>query len=148
MRMPTKARYGMRAMLDLAMHGGDRQPVLLRDVASRQGLSERYLGQVFILLRNAGLVRSARGAGGGFMLTRPPEDMSLLEIVEACVGDLSMVECVKKRDYCSRAEDCATRLIWEEVTRSMQEVLARRTLADLVGMQREMRERSPVMYFI
>ncbi|MDI6874439.1 MAG: Rrf2 family transcriptional regulator [Actinomycetota bacterium] len=148
MRMPTKARYGLRAMLDLAMHGGHEHPVLLRDVASRQMLSERYLGQVFILLRHAGLVRSARGAKGGFMLSRPPESIDLLEIVEACIGDLSMVECVRSRDFCARVDDCAARLVWEEVTRSMREVLAGKSLADLVGMQRRMEEGSTVMYYI
>jgi len=143
--MPTKARYGMRAMLDLAMNGGWEHPVLLRDVASRQGLSPRYLEQVFILLRYAGLVRSARGAKGGFMLSRPPENIGLLEIVEACIGDISMVECLRNRGYCSRADDCAARLVWEEVTRSMREVLAGRTLADLVGMQRVIDERPQAM---
>lgn len=148
MRMPTKARYGMRAMLDLAMHDGYNRPVLLRDVAARQGLSERYLAQVFILLRHAGLVRSARGAKGGFMLSMPPERITLLEIVQACIGDISMVECVRSRDFCTRVDNCATRLIWAEVTRSMKEVLAGRSLADLVGMQREMEEGSTVMYYI
>ena len=148
MRMPTKARYGLRAMLDLAMHGGYEHPVLLREIASRQGLSERYLGQVFILLRNAGLVRTARGAKGGFMLSRPPGEIDLLEVVEACIGDLSMVECVRKRDFCGRADDCAARLVWEEVTRSMRGALAGKTLADLAGMQRRMMKESPSMYYI
>lgn len=146
--MPTKARYGMRAMLDLALHGGQSRPVLLREVAARQGLSERYLGQVFILLRRAGLVRSARGAKGGFMLARPPERIDLLEIVEACIGELSMVECVSSRSYCNRADDCATRLVWEEVTSSMREVLAGKTLADLVVMQEGMENGSRAMYYI
>lgn len=148
MRMPTKARYGMRAMLDLALHGGESRPVLLREVAARQGLSERYLGQVFILLRQAGLVRSARGAKGGFMLGRPPESIDLLEIVEACIGDIRMVECVASRSYCARADDCATRLVWEEVTRSMREALAGKTLADLVVMQERMEKKAQSMYYI
>lgn len=135
MRMPTKARYGLRAMLDLAMHGGHEHPVLLRDIAARQELSERYLEQVFIPLRHAGLVRSARGAKGGFMLSKPPHHIDILEIVEACIGDLSMVECVNSREFCARANDCAARIVWEEMTRSMREVLSGRTLADLVGMQ-------------
>ncbi len=148
MQMPTKARYGLRAMLDLAMHGAHREPVLLRDVASRQGLSERYLGQVFILLRHAGLVRSARGAKGGFMLSRPPEAIAVLEVVEACLGDLSMVECVRNRDFCERTDGCAARLVWEEVTRSMREVLAGRTLADLAEMQRSLEDEPQAMYYI
>lgn len=148
MRMPTKARYGLRAMLDLAMHEGDKHPVLLREIALRQGVSERYLSQVFILLRNAGLVRTARGAKGGFMLSRTPEEIDLLKVVEACIGDLSMVECVRKRDLCDRSDDCAARLVWEELTRSMRGVLAGKTLADLVGIQRRMSEESPVMYYI
>ncbi len=148
MRMPTKARYGMRAMLDLALHGGEEHPVLLRDIAARQDLSERYLGQVFNLLRNAGLVRSARGAGGGFMLSRPPENIDLLEIVQACMGELKTVECVEDRGFCPRADGCATRLVWEELTRSMREVLAGKTLADLAGMQMAMRSAPRGMYYI
>lgn len=148
MRFPTKARYGLRAMMDLAMHDAYRRPVLLRDIAARQGISERYLGQIFILLRHAGLVRGARGAGGGFMLAKPPEEISLLEVVEACIGDMNMVDCVGKRESCERADSCAARMVWTEINRVMRHALEEKNLSGLAEMQKGMGGDLATMYYI
>jgi Rrf2 family protein len=148
MRIPTKARYGLRAMLDLAMHEAHRRPILLKDVAARQGISESYLGQIFILLRHAGLVRGARGAGGGFMLARPPQEISLLEVVEACIGDMKMVDCVGKRESCRRADSCAARSVWTEVDRAMRQVLEGKNLSGLAEAQKVMEADLATMYYI
>ncbi len=139
MRLPTKARYGMRAMLDLALNYGENVPVLMRDIAARQDLPERYLEQVLIPLRHAHLVRSARGARGGYMLTRDPAEITLLEIVEACIGDVTMVDCTEDPGYCDRAGACATFVIWKELTDVIRGTLAGRTLADLVDIARGLR---------
>jgi len=142
-RLPTKARYGMRAMLDLAMNEGENEPVLMRDIASRQDLSEKYLEQVLIPLRNAGLVRSVRGARGGYMLVRSPSEIDLLEIVEACIGSVTMVDCVEDPEYCERADQCATFVIWKEVTEALRELLKSKTLSDLARIQKGLhRERA------
>ncbi len=139
MRLPTKARYGMRAMLDLALHAAEG-PVLMRDIASRQGLPEKYLEQVLIPLRQARLVRSARGARGGYMLARDASEISLLEILEASMGDLAMVDCTEDPGYCARVDACAAYVIWKELTETIRETLAKRSLADLVDIERGLRK--------
>ena len=141
MRLPTRARYGMRAMLDLAVNGGEKEPVLMRDIASRQDLPEKYLEQVLIPLRNAGLVRGVRGARGGYRLARDPVDISLLEIVEACIGDLAVVDCTEDPSYCDRAEACAAQVVWRELAEAIRSTLGRRTLADLVEVEKRLRRR-------
>jgi Rrf2 family protein len=129
----------MRAMLDLAQNGGESEPVLMRDIASRQGLPKKYLEQVLIPLRNAGLVRGVRGAGGGYQLARKPREISLLEIVEASIGDLFVVDCTGDPGYCERTDTCATQLIWKELAEAMRETLGKKTLADLVDIDRRLR---------
>lgn len=138
MRIPTKARYGLRAMQDIAMNNGDNRATLLKDVAARQDLSERYLEQIFSSLRHAGLVRSVRGAKGGFLLARPASEINLLEIVEGCIGDLNMVDCVENSSACEKADKCASYIIWKDLTMVMQGYLKSKTLADIVEMQGEL----------
>ena len=135
MRLPTKARYGMRAMLDLALSYGEEEPVLMRDIAARQDLPEKYLEQVLTPLRNAGLVRSVRGARGGYRLARDPGEITLLEIVEACIGGVTMVECTEDPRYCRKVNTCATSVIWKDLTDAIRDSLASKTLADLVDIQ-------------
>ncbi len=139
MRLPTKARYGMRAMLDLAVNYGGNEPVLMRDIASRQDLPEKYLEQVLIHLRNAGLVRSVRGAKGGYMLARDPSEITLLEIVEACIGDVTMVDCTEDPGYCNKVDACATFVVWKDLTEAIRGSLESKTLADLVEIQKGLR---------
>ena len=89
MKISTKGRYALRLMLDLAIHGGEGQPVSLRDVARRQQLSDKYLEQIVTPLAKAGLVRSVRGAGGGYLLNRAPADYTVGEILREAEGTLS-----------------------------------------------------------
>jgi Rrf2 family transcriptional regulator, cysteine metabolism repressor len=146
LRIPTKARYGLRAVVDLAMHDGGERPVLLRDIATRQDLSERYLEQIFSGLRHAGLVRSVRGAKGGFLLARPAAEVSLLEVVEACMGDLKMVECLEDSSSCDKTTKCATYVIWKELTMVMEDYLKSRNLASLAEMQGELNSENLTYY--
>jgi Rrf2 family cysteine metabolism transcriptional repressor len=132
LKFSTRARYGMRAMLDLAVNGGDNL-VLLKDIASRQDISKRYLEHMMTLLRNRGLIVAERGAAGGYRLARPPEDIRLDEIFEALEGEIAPVECVRDSMVCDRAEDCVAREVWCEVASAMREVLHGQTLADLKG---------------
>ncbi|MEJ5185847.1 MAG: Rrf2 family transcriptional regulator [Candidatus Geothermincolales bacterium] len=133
MRLPTKARYAVRALLDLAMNQQGDRPVYLKDVARRQGISERYLEQVLIPIRAAGLVRSTRGVKGGYLLTRPPAEITVLEIVEAAIGKLKLVECVEDESFCPRRQECVVSGLWKEATEAMRKALAAKTLADLAG---------------
>lgn len=120
----------MRAMLDLAING-DGRLVLLKDIASRQEISKRYLEHMMTLLRNRGLVIAERGAAGGYRLARPASDITLVEIFEALEGEIAPVECVRDRTVCDRAEDCVVRDLWCDVADAMRGVLEDRTLADL-----------------
>ena len=117
-------------MLDLAVNG-DGRLVLLKDIASRQGISKRYLEHMMTLLRNRGLVVAERGATGGYRLARPAEEIRIDEIFEALEGAIAPVECVRDPSACERTEDCVARELWCEVADAMRGVLEGRTLADL-----------------
>ena len=115
MRLSTRGRYGTRLMIDLAQHYADG-PVSLAEIAKRQDLSAKYLEQLIILLKGAGLIRSVRGRRGGYMLARRPEDISVGEIVETLEGKLSVVDCVLEPELCYRSIECPTRDIWVGIT--------------------------------
>ncbi len=147
MKLSTKGRYAMRAMLDLAQHYGEGL-VLLKNVARRQEVSERYLEHLFLTLKAAGVVNSVRGARGGFQLTRPPSEVKLIDIVRACEGKLSVVECVTDPASCRRSASCATRDMWMELQMAMDGVLESLTLQDLVERQHRKEQVATAMYNI
>ena len=142
MKLSTKGRYGMRAMLDIAQHYQEGL-VLVKDVATRQGISERYLEHLFISLKTAGLVKSVRGAHGGFTLTRSPDKIKLIDILSVTEGPLGLLECVTDGNACTRSMNCAARDIWLELQAVMDTVLRSKTLQDLVERQK-IKERSSV----
>ncbi len=142
MKLSTRARYGTRAMLDLAEHG-DSGLVLLKDVAERQGISKRYLEHMMTLLRNSGLVVAERGARGGYRLARSPGEIRLDEIFEALEGRIAPVECVRDAAVCVRSGDCAVRELWCDMAAAMRGVLAGRTLEDLSENSRAIRRDEP-----
>ncbi len=136
MRLSTRVRYAMRAMLELALQA-DAPSVSSRDVAARQQVSEKYVGQLLAQLRTVGLVRSVRGQGGGFRLARPPKEIRLLDVVLAFEGTLAPVPCVDEPDLCTRAPGCVTRDLWCELKESLEAPLRGTTLADLVRRHRK-----------
>ena len=131
MRISTKGRYALRLMLDLALYGGSA-PVPLRDVAERQDISDKYLEQIVSHLARAGLVRSIRGAGGGYLLTRPPENYTVGEVLRVLEGNLAPVSCATGTDCCGRADRCVTMEVWQEIQAAVSQVVDHITLADLV----------------
>lgn len=133
MKISTKGRYALRLMLDLALHGGAGQPVSLRDVAARQQLSDKYLEQIVTPLAKAGLVRSVRGAGGGYLLNRKAEEYTVGEILRPLEGDLAPVECATNAGFCERCDECVTLELWQEIYQAVSSVVDRTTLADLVA---------------
>lgn len=134
MKLSTRVQYGMRMMLDLALHW-NRGPVRLKDIAERQEISKKYLEQIVIPLDAASLVRSIRGPGGGYVLTRAPGDIQLDEIVRILGGPLTLIDCVEHPQYCSRVNFCAPRDLWQRMADAISRVLELETLQDLVNKQ-------------
>ena len=145
MRLSTKGRYGTRFMLDLAIHYGEG-PILLKDMAKRQQLSKRYLEQLVLSLKAAGLVRSIRGAHGGFLLAKHPNDIKLSEIFQALEGPFGLVECVDNPMSCSRVDFCVTRDIWQELKDGIVSILNSKTLQYLV--EQQSKKDKKLMYYI
>jgi len=131
MRLSTRGRYGTRLMVDLAQrHAGG--PIPLAEIAKRQDLSAKYLEQLIILLKRAGLIRSVRGRRGGYVLARKPGDITVGEIVETLEGKLSVVDCVLDPELCHRANRCPTRDIWVGITDALKKELFALNLRDIL----------------
>jgi Rrf2 family cysteine metabolism transcriptional repressor len=136
MKLSTRGRYGLRALLDLAVHQGEGL-VLLKDIARRQEVSLPYLEHLIAPLIAAGLVKSTRGARGGVLLLKPPADIRLSEVVQVLEGPIAPVDCVNNPALCHRSAFCVTRDIWVELKEAMSQVLDSTTLQDLVERQRQ-----------
>lgn len=131
MRLSTKGRYALRLMLDIAVQTGE-EPVSLRDSARRQDISVKYLEQLAPSLTRAGLLRSIRGSGGGYLLTRTPGEYRVGEILRAAEGELAPVECSRDGKCCHLVDTCVTVEVWRDISRAIDAVVDRWTLADLV----------------
>jgi Rrf2 family cysteine metabolism transcriptional repressor len=127
MRASAKTRYAMEAMVDMAMLPG-AGPIALKEIARRQ---EDYLGQILMQLRVAGLVRSVRGAGGGFVLGRSPSAIRMAEIAETFEGPTDLIGCVSDAGMCSTSSSGAVRRAWVEVGECMKEALDPVTLQEV-----------------
>ena len=136
MKLSTRGRYGVRLMLELALHCGEG-PVLLKEIAKRQGVSEKYLWQLINPLKKMGLVTSQRGMYGGYALGKAPEAITLREILQILEGSLCLVDCVDNPSLCERSPSCIFRDIWGEASRDMQRTLHNTTLAVMVERQRK-----------
>ena len=116
MRISTKGRYALRLMLDLAMEENGK-PVSIKDIAGRQGISEKYLEQIISSLNKAGYVKSVRGAQGGYLLKMEPKDYTVGMILRVTEGSLAPVDCAEDGS-CERISSCATAMLWKKVSRS------------------------------
>lgn len=130
MRVSTRTRYGVRAMMALAVRHGSG-PTSVREIAEDQELPLKYLEQLVSSLRAAKLVRSQRGIGGGYVLARAPEEITVADIYTSLEGPMTPVDCLADPDSCSRVAICATRDVWDRAGAAMMEVLSSTTLADL-----------------
>ncbi len=126
-------------MVDVGLHCSEG-PVHLKDIAGRLQVSKKYLEHQTSRLEAVGLLRSRRGAGGGFRLTKPPSETKLSEIFEILEGAVPLVECVENADLCPRSDTCATRDLWVEMGRVLTTFLESKTLEDLCRQQREKEE--------
>ena len=147
MKISTKGRYGVRALLDLALHQGEGL-VQLKEIARRQEFSLQYLEHLIAPLIAAGLVKSTRGARGGVLLLKPPSEVKLSEVVQILEGSIAPVDCVNNPALCHRSASCVTRDIWIEMKTAMSRVLDCTTLQDLVERQKQKRQSETGMYYI
>ncbi len=147
MKLSTRGQYGTRALLDIALHQGER-PVLLRNIAQRQQISPLYLERLITFLITGGIVRSTRGAKGGFSLAKPTGEIKLSEVIQLLEGSITPVECVSNPGICSRSELCATRDVWGELKKAMDGVLEGITLQDLVERHKRKERTTELMYYI
>jgi Rrf2 family protein len=130
LKLSTRARYGTRLMVNLALHYGQRAQGLRR-IAEVEGISARYLEQIVLPLRHMRLVRGIRGANGGYELARHPSEIKLSEILFALEGPLDLVECVGDEEYCSRNSGCGAHRVWQNLTRRMTRILEDTSLEDI-----------------
>jgi Rrf2 family protein len=134
MKLSTKGRYGLRAVLDLALHN-EEEAVALSQIAERQGISMSYLEQLISKLRKAGIVNGIRGAQGGYVLAVPAEELSVGDILRTLEGDLYPVDCSEINsgdDTCSKSYTCVTKYVWKRISDSINDVVDGIMLSDLV----------------
>ena len=126
--MSTRGDYASRALLSLALHGAETTPTSVRDIAERTGLPQPYLEQILLAVKGAGLVVSKRGVGGGYVLARPPDEITLADILAAVDGPLTQL--LGDHDHCEG--HCVLQEVWVGVSEETRQILERHTLADLV----------------
>ncbi|MGE5453603.1 MAG: RrF2 family transcriptional regulator [Methylocystaceae bacterium] len=151
MKFSTKSRYGLRLMVELAINYASAEPVPLSDIAQRQDLSEGYLEQLITALRKGELVRSVRGAHGGYLLAREPQAITAGDVIRALEGPLGPTDCVREDcpEPCHRADICVTKDLWERVKDAIVDVLDATTLEDLrLEAERITKEHEPIVYYI
>jgi Rrf2 family protein len=145
MKLSTRSRYGVRLMTCLACANNGDKPVLLKDIAAAEEISEKYLSLIVIPLRAAGLIKSQRGARGGYNLARDPDKISLQSIIEAIEGEIYLVHCIKQSSGCNRSATCPTRDIWNILRNKIADTLNGITLAELAKIKND--KLAKVKYF-
>ena len=131
MKISTKGRYALRMMYELALRKSEGF-ISLKDIATRQQISKKYLEQIVPLFYQSGFLTASRGAGGGYRLAKAPRDYTVLDILNITEGALTPVECAVDSKECPRADACATRFVWEGLYRAMTDYLGGVTLQDIV----------------
>ena len=139
MKLSTKGRYGLRALIDLAQYSGGDTPVSITSISDRQAISERYLEQLMAKLKKAGLVRSVRGAGGGYILAKDIHEISVGDVLRALEGNLDPVECagLEPDGECKAADSCVTKYVWKRINESFNRTVDEIRLDQLVEESRK-----------
>ena len=148
MKVSTRGDYASRALLSLALHDGSQGPTSVRDIAERTGLPQPYLEQILLALKGAGLVRSKRGVGGGYVLARSPAEITLGEIVSAVDGPIVAGDFGRPHENgaCEHEGQCILLAVWADVGEHMREHLDSFTLADMVRRARNTAAPSPALH--
>ena len=132
MKLSTKGRYGLKAMFELSL----RQtcgPVPLKQIAQKQNISEQYLEQIFSILKKSGLIKSVRGAQGGYLLVKEPKDITVGDILIVLEGPVSISECIIDEDICENSGICVTKVVWERLKKGIEDVINSITLHDMIN---------------
>ena len=137
MRLSTKSRYGLRILMQIAIDNHEGNAAQGKSISKKQEISEPYLEQIMIPLKNTGLVRTTRGCNGGYFLNKAPKDITILDVIELFEGKLNLVDCVAKRENCEREGQCVTREVWMALTDAMRDTLRNFTVAQLCDLHRK-----------
>jgi Rrf2 family protein len=146
MRLSTKSRYGVRALFDIAFHS-EGGPVSVKDISHRQGVTPRYLEQIFHKLKGAGIVKSIRGPRGGYRLSRKPEEISVGDIIRAMGETIEPIFCARPargRRKCRWESKCPAQVVWTEAGRRLTDYLNSVSLAGMCQMARELKVLQPM----
>ena len=144
MKLSTKGRYGLRALIDLALYS-DEEAVSIQSISNRQNISDSYLEQLMRKLKKAGLVVSERGAQGGYRLAKPADEISVGDVVRALEGSLEAVSCgAGNNEHCQGEDLCVTRYVWQEINKSIQETVDSIKISQLVEESRKAREKGQI----
>ena len=144
MKLSTKGRYGLRALLYIAIHSGE-EPISIRSIADSEHISEGYLEQLMPKLKKAGMIESMRGAQGGYRLAKPTDQISVGDILRALEGDLEAVSCPglhtdsREEDGCQGADACVTKYVWQRINESIAKTVDEITLSTLVEENRRIK---------
>ena len=136
MKLSTRTRYGIRAILELAANYG-KGPLQTNLIAKRQEISVKYLEQLMAILKASGLVKSIRGAKGGYILAKKPDEIKLSEVFYCLEGPVITVECLEDQSACTRIADCVSRQLWAQVQQAITNVLQSMTLQDLIDKSKD-----------
>ena len=138
MKLSTRTRYGIRAILELA-ESYRQGPLQLKIIAQHQEISVKYLEQIIAMLKSGGFVKSIRGAKGGYILAKAPNQIKLSDVFDCLEGRVTTVECIEDEDYCAWVADCVARQLWVRVQEAIDSVLQSITLQDLLDRAKDKR---------
>jgi Rrf2 family protein len=141
-RLSTRSRYGLRAVISIAR--SVQSPVTAETLAACEGVSKKYLDRLLNTLRSAGLLNGTKGKGGGYTLARPAERITAGDVVRALEGDMRLVPCVGDPDACARTDSCTTRRVWISVEETVKETLNGMTIADIAALKPRHGPRDPL----
>lgn len=145
MKMSTKGKYGLRALIDLAQYS-EIEPVSITSIAARQGISERYLEQLMSKLKKAGIINSIRGAGGGYTLAKPLETISVGEVLRTLEGNIEPVECsgIQSDSICDSSCNCVSKIVWQKINDSVNEAVDGIMIEELVNESKKLVETNQI----
>jgi len=138
MKVSTKGRYGVRAMLELAKLDSNT-PMSARSISEKQGIPIPYLEKILFILNKAGLVRSIKGPGGGYLLAKSPKEISIGDIVRVLEGPIALADCLKPSKKCDRIENCVAMILWKRLSNGIEQTLNEVSLHDLLVEERNLK---------